>query len=98
MSDAFFKAIADANRRQILMLLRKKGTLAAGEIAKHFQISLPALSEHLKILRNAGLVSSRKQRQFVLYTINTTVFEDLTSWITDMFDKKEVQDDSISEV
>lgn len=88
MSDAFFKAIADANRRQILLLLRKKGTLAAGEIAKHFPISLPALSEHLKILRNAGLVTSRKQRQFVLYTINTTVFEDLASWIADMLDKE----------
>jgi DNA-binding transcriptional ArsR family regulator len=93
MSDSFFKAIADPNRRRILTLLRKNGTMAAGEIATHFEISLPALSEHLKILRNADLVSARKQKQFVLYSLNTSVFEDLASWITDMINKKEVKNE-----
>lgn len=89
MSDSFFKAIADANRRKILTLLRKGGTLPVNEIASHFQISLPALSEHLKILRNAGLITSRKEKQFVFYTLNTSVFEDLASWITNMINKQE---------
>lgn len=93
MSDSFFKAIADGNRRKILNLLRKHGTMAAGEIAKHFQISLPALSEHLKVLREAGLVSARKEKQFVLYTLNTTVFEDMAGWISDLIGKKEVKND-----
>lgn len=92
MSDSFFKAIADANRRKILSLLRREGTLPVNEIAAHFEISLPALSEHLKILRNAGLISSRKEKQFVYYTLNTSVFEDLASWITDMINKKEDND------
>ena len=93
MSDSFFKAIADANRRKILSLLRKNGTLSAGEISRHFEISLPALSDHLKVLRNADLISARKDRQFIFYTLNTTVFEDLASWITNMIDKKEVNNE-----
>jgi DNA-binding transcriptional ArsR family regulator len=93
MSDSFYKAIADKHRRRILSLLRKNGTMAAGEIAKNFEISLPALSEHLKVLRNADLVSARKHKQFVLYTLNTTVFEDVASWIKELTDKKEVEND-----
>jgi ArsR family transcriptional regulator, arsenate/arsenite/antimonite-responsive transcriptional repressor len=89
MRDSFFKAIADPKRRRILDLLRKNGTMAAGEIARHFEISLPALSEHLKVLRGADLVTIRKHRQFVLYTLNTTVFEDVAGWIADMLDFKE---------
>lgn len=95
MSDSFFKAIADANRRKILSLLRKNGTLSAGEIARHFEISLPALSDHLKVLRNADLISARKEKQFIFYTLNTTVFEDLASWITNMIDKKEVKNEEL---
>jgi ArsR family transcriptional regulator, arsenate/arsenite/antimonite-responsive transcriptional repressor len=93
MSDSFFKAIADANRRKIISLLRKNGTMSAGDIAKNFEISLPALSEHLKVLRNADLVSARKQKQFVLYSLNMSVFEDVASWITDLINKIEVKND-----
>jgi ArsR family transcriptional regulator, arsenate/arsenite/antimonite-responsive transcriptional repressor len=93
MSDSFFKAIADANRRKIISLLRKYGTMSAGDIAKNFEISLPALSEHLKVLRNADLVSARKQKQFVLYSLNMSVFEDVASWITDLINKIEVKND-----
>ncbi len=93
MSDSFFKAISDANRRKIITLLRKNGTMSAGDIAKHFEISLPALSDHLKVLRNADLVSSRKQKQFVLYSLNMTVFEDVASWVTDLINKIEVKND-----
>ncbi|MGC9361424.1 MAG: autorepressor SdpR family transcription factor [Candidatus Syntrophosphaera sp.] len=92
MRDSFFKAIAEQKRRRILDLLRKNGTMAAGEIARHFEISLPALSEHLKVLRGADLVTTRKHRQFVLYTLNTTVFEDVAGWIADMLDIKEEKD------
>ncbi len=93
MPKSFYKAIADANRRRILDLLRKDGTQSAGEIAKHFTISLPALSEHLKILREAGLISARKHKQFIYYSLNTSVFEDVASWITKFISKKEVQND-----
>lgn len=93
MLEALFKAVSDRRRRDILQLLRQQGTLPVGEIARHFPISAPALSEHLKILREAGLVSARKQRQFVLYSLNTTVFEDLASWVAGFIDKTEVRND-----
>ncbi len=93
MSDSFFKAIADGNRRKILDLLRKRGPLNAGELHSHFQISPPALSEHLKVLREAGLIAARKDRQFIYYSLNTTVLEDLISWLKGHLDKNEVKSD-----
>ena len=61
-----FKAISDPTRREILKLLNEKD-LSAGEIAEHFDISKPALTKHLNILREAELVSSEKQGNFVIY-------------------------------
>lgn len=81
MSDSFFKAIADANRRKILYLLKQKPIMTAGEIAAHFEISKAALSDHLKILRNADLISSEKKGQYIHYNLNTTVFEDIVAAI-----------------
>lgn len=75
-----FKALNDGTRREILMLLREKD-LNAGEIAAHFNISKPSISHHLEILKNAGLVSSDKRGQYIIYSINTTVLEDLIQWI-----------------
>ncbi|HAN41685.1 MAG TPA: winged helix-turn-helix transcriptional regulator [Candidatus Cloacimonetes bacterium] len=93
MSDSFYKAISDRTRREILSLLRRKGPMSVNEIAGNFTISLPAISEHLKVLRNADLVSTRKEKQFVFYSLNTTVLEDLGRWILDLIQKKEVNDD-----
>ena len=69
-----FKAISDPTRREILKLLNEKD-LSAGEIAEHFDISKPALTKHLNILREAELVSSEKQGNFVIYSINVTVLQ-----------------------
>lgn len=90
VSDSFFKAIADANRRKILLLLKKHQSLTPGEIATHFEISKAALSEHLKILRTADLIYASKRGQFIHYTLNTSVFEDIISWIMQITDKSEV--------
>lgn len=90
MSDSFFKAIADANRRKILLLLKKNQVMTAGEIAEHFEISKPALSEHLKILRSANLIFAIKKQQFIHYSLNTSVFEEIVSWITGILSKDEV--------
>ncbi len=78
--DEFFKAINDETRRSILELLRK-GDLNAGEIADHFSISKPSISHHLDILKRAGLISSTKNGQFIIYTLNTSVFEEFITWI-----------------
>jgi DNA-binding transcriptional ArsR family regulator len=81
--DDVFKALADANRRKILRLLSKKDSMTAGEIAEQFSISKPAISDHLKILRNAGLIYAEKQGQFIFYQLNTTVLQELAALLFD---------------
>ena len=75
-----FKALNDDTRRQILELLKEK-EMTAGEIANAFNISKPSISHHLDILKRADLVSSEKKGQFVEYSINTTILEDVLQWI-----------------
>jgi len=87
--DEIFKALADANRRKILKLLSKKDSMSAGEIADRFTISKPAVSDHLKILRNAGLIYAEKQGQFILYQLNATIMQEIT---TLLFDFLNIQD------
>lgn len=77
---AIFKALNDNTRRKILDYLREKD-LTAGEIANKFNISKPSISHHLDLLKRADLVSSVKKGQFVYYSINTTVLEDVLEWI-----------------
>jgi ArsR family transcriptional regulator len=66
--DNVFDALGSTPRRKILALLSKT-SLTAGEIGERFEMSAPALSKHLKILENAGLVSSEKKGQFVHYSL-----------------------------
>ncbi len=84
MSDTVFKAIADKSRRKILSLLKEHGSLTAGEISEYFTFSKASLSEHLKILRHADLVYSRRKGQFIHYRLNTTIFEDLLTWVLEL--------------
>ncbi len=76
-NDNVFKALSDENRRKIIRLLRKHEDMTAGEIADKFDISKPAISEHLKILKSAGLVFSVKKGQYVEYSLNTSIFEEI---------------------
>ena len=78
-----FKALNDETRRKILDLLKEKD-LTAGEIADAFEISKPSISHHLDILKRADLVSSIKNGQFVFYSINTTVLEDVMKLSEDL--------------
>jgi ArsR family transcriptional regulator len=78
--NALFKALNDPTRREILELLKEKD-LTAGEIADKFSISKPSISHHLDLLRQAGLVESVKEGQFIYYSINTTVMDELLKWI-----------------
>lgn len=66
--EKIFEALASTPRRKILAYLAE-ADLTAGEIASRFEMSKPAISKHLQILENAGLVSSQKQGQFVLYAL-----------------------------
>ncbi len=78
--NAFFKALNDLTRREILELLNK-GDLTAGEIADHFDMTKPSISHHLDLLKQAGLVVSIREGQFMKYSINTTVFDGIMVWL-----------------
>ena len=75
-----FKALNDPTRREILEILGKSD-LSAGDIADRFEMSKPSISHHLDLLRQAGLVESVKKGQFIYYSINTTVFDELVKWM-----------------
>lgn len=85
MSKAF-KALSDKTRREILKLLNNKD-MSAGEIAEHFDISKPSISKHLDILRESELISSEKKGQFVIYSINTSVIQEVLGGFLEIFKK-----------
>lgn len=80
MINNVFKALSDPTRRKILELLKEKD-LTAGEIAEEFSISKPSISFHLNILKNSELVLTERQGQTIVYSINTTLFQDVMSWL-----------------
>lgn len=75
-----FKVLSDKQRRDILVML-KDGKMSAGEIAEKLDISPAALSYHLKLLKNADLIMEYKEKNFIYYEINTSVFEELILWV-----------------
>lgn len=82
-----FKALNDATRRQILELLQKTD-LTAGEIAENFNISFPSISHHLDLLKQANLVTTKKEGQFIYYSLNTTVMDEIVKWLLQFKPKK----------
>ena len=77
--DNLFKAFNDPTRRDILELL-KNGDMTAGDIADHFKMSKPSISHHLDLLKQADLVIFVKQGQFVIYSLNMTVMDEILAW------------------
>lgn len=75
-----FHALADPNRRQIVELLARREH-AAGEIAEHFAISAPAISQHLKVLRDANLVTVRVDAQRRIYALNPAGLAEIDGWL-----------------
>ena len=82
MGDAF-KALADPTRRHILELLAR-GDMTAGEIAAHFSMTKPSVSHHLNILKSAGLICDQRSGQYIVYSVNLTVFQELVKWFYDV--------------
>jgi DNA-binding transcriptional ArsR family regulator len=81
-SDAVFRAIADPTRREILSLLRG-GRRTVGEIAGNFRTSRPAISKHLRLLRSAGLVVSRKHGTTSICGLNARPLRAVNAWLQD---------------
>ena len=76
-----FDALADSTRRSIIGLLASHGEMAASEIYRNFEMSNPAVSQHLKILRDAELVRVQKNAQKHLYSLNPDKMRDLQDWV-----------------
>ncbi len=77
------RALADPTRREILNLL-KSGRMPAGEIADRFEISGAAISRHLSILREAGLIRDERDGKYIFYELNASVLEEIMLWLTDL--------------
>jgi ArsR family transcriptional regulator, arsenate/arsenite/antimonite-responsive transcriptional repressor len=82
MNDVF-KALNDPIRREILTILRERDR-TAGEIADHFSVGKPTISHHLDLLRQANLVESVKNGQFMVYSLNTTVLDEIMKWFLEL--------------
>ncbi|MFC5447286.1 autorepressor SdpR family transcription factor [Paenibacillus aestuarii] len=87
-----FKALSDPTRRAIIKLLREKD-LTAGEIAEHFQMTKPSISHHLNSLKAAKLILDERQGQNIMYSLNTTVVQEVMGWFMDLIKKGEDEDE-----
>ena len=77
------RALADPTRREILQMLRN-GSKTAGEISEHFDITAAAISRHLSVLKEADLIRDRREGKFIVYTLNTSVLEDIMLWVNEL--------------
>ncbi|MEE0059848.1 MAG: autorepressor SdpR family transcription factor [Acutalibacteraceae bacterium] len=87
MADVW-KALADPTRRKILELLKTRD-MNAGEIAEEFNMTKPSISNHLSILKQADLVDAEKQGQNVIYSLKTSVLEDIMNVISNLTNRGE---------
>ena len=83
MNNSVFKALADPTRREILRLLRRK-EMSAGDLAERFDMTKPTVSHHFAVLKEADLIVSRREGQQIIYSLNTTVTQDLLAWLWEL--------------
>lgn len=81
------RALADTTRRTILNLL-KDGPVSAGDIAAHFDISGPAVSRHLSVLKDADLIRDRREGKYILYELNASVLDEALLWLAGLRGEK----------
>lgn len=84
--DDVFKALSDPTRREILRLL-SRGEKTAGELADQFDMTKPSMSHHFAVLKDAELISSRRNGQQIWYSLNTTVAQDAISWVMNLVER-----------
>mgnify|MGYP003383441689 CR=1 FL=1 len=93
-----FTALADPTRRSIIELLTAHGQLSASEITTHYNISPPAVSQHLKILREANLVIVEKRAQQRIYRVNPQSIQALEAWVTQITQRWNERFDALEQV
>ena len=82
-----FTALSDVVGREILLMLRG-GKKSAGEIASCFDMTNATVSYHLSVLKKAGLITEEKDKNFIFYKLNTSVFEDIMTWLAQFQDDR----------
>jgi DNA-binding transcriptional ArsR family regulator len=85
--EAALRALAAPHRRQILSLVRK-GELSAGEIASHFDVTRPAVSQHLNVLKEAGLVNERRNGTKRLYRARPEGLAPVKEYLEELWDER----------
>ena len=88
MRDDFFQALASPYRREIIRLLKWR-TLSSGEIAGHFDIAQPSVSRHLEVLKNAGIITSRRQAKQVIYSLNLSMVQEMIMEVMELLGRGE---------
>ncbi len=91
-----FKALSDPARREILTMLRE-GRKSAGEIAAQFDMTGATVSYHLKQLKNAELVHETREKNFIYYTLNTSVFEEIMMWTAQFISHSEGKEEELED-
>ena len=79
-----FKALSDPTRREILRLLGLR-EMSAGQLTEKFDMTKPSMSHHFAVLKEADLITSRREGQQIIYSLNTTVVQDMLAWMMDFF-------------
>lgn len=83
--DKIFKALSDQSRRKIIKMLVEKD-MSVNEIQKEFNVTQPCISHHLDVLKNAGIVDSKKEGQFTIYSINMSSIQYIINWFMGLKD------------
>lgn len=78
-----FKAMSDKTRREILQLLKDK-EMSAGDISSRFDMTNATISHHLGVLKDCGLINDRRDGKYIIYELNTSVVEELMTWLIDL--------------
>jgi len=93
-----FSALGDSNRRRIVELLAKQGPLTASEISSNFTVSPSAISQHLKILRESGLIRMKKHAQQRIYEIDAAAMQEMESWARQVTERWNERFDSLEKL
>ena len=86
-----FKALSDPVRRKILTML-KKGKMSAGDISKQFDMTQATVSYHLRLLKQADLIFEEKEKNYIYYSLNTSVIEELMVWLSGFRKQEDLND------
>ncbi len=93
-----FYALADPTRRSIVEMLAKRGQLSASDISKQFKMSAPAISQHLKVLRESQVLDMEKRAQQRIYRLNTATLTELEQWVHNLTQRWQASFETLDDI